>query len=167
MEKILLTSADYIKNHTALNFNTFDKMVMPAIERAQDINLSEAIGDNLVKSIQTKIKDNTLQNYEEYKTLLNEYVQPYLCYQVVSNIILELGNSIGNSGIDIITDEHKSDIGFENKRQLSDYWQKQADAYCGKMIAFLQQSQIKEYCCKKNSSATTTIFLGGARGKRL
>ena len=74
---ILLTSTEYIKAHTALNDNTYDKMIVPALERAQDIDLAECLGECLVSSLKAKVGDGTISDSENilYKVLLDNYIQ--------------------------------------------------------------------------------------------
>lgn len=169
---ILLTSTEYIKAHTALNDNTYDKMLVPALERAQDIDLCGCLGECLVSSLQDKVGTGTIDDSGNtlYKVLLDNYVQPFLCYTVLAAVTLELGQVMGNGGIDTVTDEHRQTLSFDERGQYKDYWLHHADAYRLKMTKFLKNncSGIPEYtaCCKdKDESAACTIWLGGSRGR--
>jgi len=173
---ILLTSTEYIKSHSALNDNTYDKMIVPALERAQDIELCEVLGECLVESLQTMVSGETIDDSENamYKTLLDDYIQPFLTYTVISNITLELGQVMGNGGIDTITDEHRQSLTMEERGQLKDYWKHAADSYRKKMQTFLKNNyssfpELGGCSCNTGahleSAASTSIWLGGARGK--
>lgn len=173
---VLLTSSDYIKAHSGLNDNTYDKMILPALERSQDIGLTEILGECLVESLKEKVtsQDIELPANALYKVLLDNYVQPYLTYSVLANITLELGQVIGNGGVDTITDEHRASLTMDERGQLKDYWQHHADAYCNKMQKFLKNNrtgfpELAGCSCEDgatlNSSASCGIWLGGARGK--
>lgn len=175
---VLLTSSDYIKNHSGLHDNTYDKMVLPALERAQDIDLTEILGECLVSSLQAKVADQSIEQPQNalYKVLLDNYVQPFLTYTTLSNIVIELGQVMGNGGIDYLTDEHRTSLSFDERGQLKDYWKHHADAYCGKMQKFLKNNrtafpELQACACGEgatlNSSASTGVWLGGARGKVL
>lgn len=175
---VLLTSSEYIKAHSSLNDNTYDKFILPALERAQDLDLCECLGECLVKSLQTKVGEGTIGQPENgnYKTLLDDFVQPFLTYTTLSNIVLELGQVMGNGGIDVLTDEHRTSLTFDERGQMKDYWKHHADAYKLKMQNWLKAnySQFPELgnCGCYNgsnlrSAASTTIWLGGARGKIL
>lgn len=176
MTTILLTSTEYIKSHSGLNDNTYDKMIIPALERSQDIELSEVLGDCLVKSLQEKVNDGTISANANvaYKELLDKYVQPFLCYTTLANITLEIGQVIGNGGINTLSDEHRQTISFEERGQYKDYWKHHADGYRLKMQVFLKQncSAFPELsgccpCAELDSAASTSIWLGGLRGKKL
>ena len=169
---VLLTSSDYIKSHSGLNDNTYDKMIVPALERAQDISLEEALGKCLVTALKNKVSDGSIATPENilYKTLLDDYVQPFLTYTVLANITLELGQVMGNGGIDFLTDDHRTSLSFDERGQYKDYWLHCADAYKVKMMNFLKENcnALPEFqsCCKKDEgiSAACSIFLGGKGG---
>ncbi len=175
---ILLTSTAYIKAHTALNDNTYDKMIVPALERAQDLDLVECLGECLVHSLQGKVEDGSINDPAQtlYKVLLDNYVQPFLAYTAVSNIVLEIGQVMGNGGVDTLTDEHRQSLTFDERGQLKDYWKHHADSYRMRMQNFLKNNrggfpELNAGCtpCGINgnldSAASTTVWLGGARGK--
>lgn len=179
MGKTLLTSAGYVKSHTGLNDNTYDKMLLPAIERGQDIELRETLGGCMVESLQAKVADGTISDATNalYKTLLDNYIQPFLSYVVMANIVLEVGVVMGNGGVDTITDEHRNSLSIEDRGQIKDYWTKHADSYKRLMQEFCKKNKSSfpelEGCgwCNEganlNSSASTGIWLGGVRGKRV
>ena len=169
---VLLTSSDYIKAHSGLNDNTYDKMVLPALERAQDISLTEAIGECLVNTLQSKIADSSIELPENalYKILLDNYIQPFLTYTVLANITLELGQVMGNGGIDYLTDEHRQTLSFDERSQYKDYWLHNAEAYKLKMLKFLRNNRnaFPEFgaCCKEEDfSESCGVWLGGHIGK--
>lgn len=174
---ILLTSTQYIKSHSGLNDNTYDKMIIPALERAQDIELCEVLGECMVRSLQDKIETDTIGDAGNvaYKELLDKYVQPFLCYTTLSNITLEIGQVMGNAGINTISDEHRQTLSFEERGQMKDYWKHHADGYRLKMQVFLKDNlsafpELKGCCpggAELDSAASTSIWLGGLRGKKI
>ena len=50
----LLISVDTIKTNTNISDNLEDKVLYPAIQRAQDIELQSVIGTDLYRALQTK-----------------------------------------------------------------------------------------------------------------
>lgn len=174
---ILLTSTAYVKSHSGLNDNTYDKMIVPALERAQDIDLAETLGECMVESLQAKVSDNSINAPENilYKVLMDNYIQPFLTYTAVSNIVLEIGQVMGNGGVDTLTDEHRQSLSLDERGQLKDYWRHHADSYRRKMQNFCKNNRAAfpelagcGWCgdgANLNSAASTGIWLGGARGK--
>ena len=160
---ILLTSSDYIKAHSSLNDNTYDKHILPALERAQDLDLC-------------KVEDGSIEDAANgiYKILLDRYVQPFLTYTTLSNIVIELGQVMGNGGVDVLTDEHRTSLSFDERGQMKDYWKHHADAYRLKMQNWIKENrthfpELGGCSCQGGgdlrSAASTSIWLGGARGK--
>lgn len=176
---ILLTSTAYIKSHSGLNDNTYDKMIVPALERAQDIDLTEALGLCLVESLQGKVGDGSIDAAENalYKVLLDNYVQPFLTYTVLANITLELGQVMGNGGVDTVSDEHRQSLSLDERGQIRDYWSHHADAYRLRMAKWVRNNRGAfpelEGCtpCGEGpnleSAAGPSLWLGGPRGKLL
>ena len=170
---ILLTSTEYIKAHSGLNDNTYDKMLNPAIVRAQDLDLTEALGDCLVAALQDKVSSGDINLAENalYKVLLDNYVQPFLTYTALGNITLEIGQVMGNGGIDFLTDDHRTSLSFDERSQVKDYWLHHADAYKLRMLKFLRNnsSAFPEWtaCCKSKDdlSSACSVWFGGTRGK--
>lgn len=174
---ILLTSTQYIKAHSGLNDNTYDKMIVPALTRAQDLDLTECLGECLVASLQDKVDTGAINESGNtlYKVLLDNYVQPFLTYTVLGNITLEIGQVIGNGGIDTVTDEHRQSLSFDERGQIKDYWLHHADAYRKRMQNFLKNNRTAfpelsgcgscEDGANLQSAAGSSIWLGGARGK--
>lgn len=179
MGKILLSSAEYVKSQTSLNDNTYDKMLKPALERGQDLDLTECLGECMVQSLQTKVADGTISTPENtlYKELLDNYIQPFLAYTTMSNVVIEIGAVMGNGGVDTITDDHRTTLNLADRNLVKDYWLRFADSYKRKMQEFCKKNkesfpELKGcgWCWESahlNSSASTSIWLGGARGKRI
>ena len=84
---ILLTSEAYIRSQTPLDDNITGKLLLPAIKLAQDIELTEALGEKLVDSIKVKVDEDTIGDTANtlYSVLLEDYIQPFLCYQALGN----------------------------------------------------------------------------------
>ena len=85
---VLLISEDYLKTESFLDDNVSGKYLLTAIKMAQDIELQSIIGTNLLHSIQKKVFDNVidLEDNKRYKDLLDNYIQPFLLYQVLQSL---------------------------------------------------------------------------------
>ena len=104
MTDILLISEDYIKTNSGLNDNVFGSYLTPAIREAQVMRLQSVIGTNLYKSILSQIDTDTLQ--PQYKTLLDDYIQVFLMYQTISDLVPIIGVKLTNLGVVVSNDEH-------------------------------------------------------------
>lgn len=172
MTKILLISEDYVKTESALNDNVWGKFLMPSIREAQDINLSQIIGENLLNEVYYRVEHNQISG--DYKTLLEDYIQPYLLYQVQSNIVPNLNVKMANLGTVVATDEHivtlsKSDIDnfMTNIQYKADWYARRLQEY---LLANLEVFGLEDCDCNRikanlDSAASTGIWLGGYRSR--
>lgn len=175
MDKVLLCSESYIKTNSALNDNIFGKFLTPAIREAQEINLRIYLGECLYKTILGMVADGsiTASANEVYKALLDDYIQPYLLYQVQANIIPTINVKLGNIGSVISNDEHISTLSQGNIDLVQSDFQHKADFYAQRMLNFIlnhsNEFNLDECACRElkahlDSSASTTIWLGGYQG---
>lgn len=176
MNKVLLCSEDYIKSNSALNDNLFGKYLTPVIREAQELNLQIYLGECLYERIIGMVADGsiTASTNEAYKALLDDYVQPYLLYQVQANIIPTINVKLGNIGSVISNDEHISTLSQANIDLVQSDFQHKADFYAQRMLNFIlnhsSEFNLNECACKElkahlNSAASTTIWLGGLSGQ--
>lgn len=135
MTNILLISEDKIKTESALNDNLFGKYLMPAIREAQDINLSQIIGENLLNEVYYRVEHNQISG--DYKTLLEDYIQPYLLYQVQANIVPTLNVKLANIGTVLTQDEHIVNLSKTDVDNLKQNIQYRADFYARRLQEYL------------------------------
>lgn len=175
MTNVLLISEDYIKTNSGLNNNIWGSYLAPAIVEAQDMKLQAILGTNLYQSILKQIDEDRLGiNYQE---LIEEYIQRYLMYQTISEIIPLLSVKIANFGVVLSNDEHLVNINAEEKELLRNHYENKADFYGRRLQEYLLENyskfpELKEGDCnriKENlySSSSTGLFLGGYRGRIL
>ena len=176
MNKILLVSEDFVKTNSALNDNLWGKFLLPAIREAQDINLQTYLGECLYKTILRMVQDGsiTASTNESYKALLDDYVQPYLLYQVQANIIPTINVKLGNIGSVVSNDEHIATLSQANIDLVQRDFQLKADFYAQRMLNFTlnhsSEFNLDECACKElnahlNSAASTGLWLGGLSGQ--
>ena len=121
--KTFLISEDYIKSESTIDNNVSGKYIQQAIKLAQDIALQEIIGTKLYNYIQDNI--DTLES--PYIELVEEYIQPYLLYKVLSEIIIPITYKISNFGLVNTNDENESVS--EQVDKLKTYYDNKANVY--------------------------------------
>ena len=173
MTDILLIGEDYIKTHSGLNDNIWGNYLTPSIREAQDIKLQSILGTNLYKSILKQIDEDRL--CIKYQELIEEYIQVYLMYQTITELIPLLSVKIANFGITLSNDEHLVNINAEEKELLRNHYENKADFYGRRLQEYLLENyskfpELKEGDCnriKENlySSSSTGLWLGGLRSK--
>ena len=174
---ILLISEDYVKTNSALSDNYFGKWLSPAIVEAQDMGLQMIIGSCLYEKLLGLVADETIKDVENaaYKGLLDDYIQQYLLYKVLSNSVLYMNVKLANLGSHLSNDEHVINLTQGETDLLQNDFQNKANFYQRRLQNYLKAncSTYPELSCcscdgiKPNlySSESEGIFLGGRMGK--
>jgi hypothetical protein len=175
MNKILLISEDYVKTNSALNDNVWGKFLLPAIREAQDINLQIYLGECLYKTILGMVGNGsiTASTNEAYKALLDDYIQPFLLYQIQANIVPILNVKMANIGTVVSKDDYINTLSQGNIDLVQSDFQHKADFYAQRMLDFMlnhvSEFNLDECACRQlhahlNSAASCGIWTGGPRG---
>lgn len=179
MTDILLISEDTIKTCSNLNDNIWGKSLAPAIVVAQDIHLQKYLGSCLYKKILELVDTDEIEREENihYKMLLDNYITDFLIYQTIANLIPEISTKIVNLGVVYSQDEHITNLSQGERDLVVSHYQNIADSYAKYMQMYLKgnRDKFKELdcdCCDGieptlDSSASTGLWLGGLRSKRL
>lgn len=173
INNVLLVSEDFIKTNSNLSDNVFGKFLLPAIREAQHIRLQGVIGTRLYESILIKVRDNQLT--EQYKELVDDYIQWFLLYQVMSDIIDILDIKMVNLGTVRNRDEYVDNISDGERVRLKHNYEYKADWYCRQMQQYLlnnrqQFEELDDCACNTmqsnlDSAASTGLWLGGYRSR--
>ena len=178
MEKILLVSANFIKNVTNIDDNMPGKLIEPAIYEAQAEGLRGVLGDALVDRLEELVRTDEIdqEGFEMYKTLLTK-CQYYLAYTALSNICMLTAVKVSPAGLEQVSDEHMEPLDMDDSFRLQSFYQKKADYLCHQLQNYVLNNkkaypELKECDCrmmKANlfSAATTGLWLGGVRGKTI
>ena len=179
MTNILLISEDYIKTNSNLNDNVWGDYLLPAIREAEDIGLQSILGSCLYNRILSLVDDGSIADSgnTQYKILLDEYIQEYLLYQVLTDLIPIIGTKLANLGTVISNDEHVVNLTEGERGRLTNHYQYRADFYCRRLQDFLlnnrgSYAELKECDCERikanlKTAASTGIWLGGYRGRKV
>lgn len=99
--RVQLVSETTLKKLTLINDNVDVCYIAPAIEKAQDMGLQPLIGTCLFEKLCKLVESGQIGSADNlvYKTLLDDYVTPYLCQRVMADIQVPLFAKIRNAGI--------------------------------------------------------------------
>lgn len=144
MEKVLLISETTLKTYTMINDNIDSKYILPAIQITQDCDLDTIIGPVLNNKLQSLVRDGSITEAvnEHYKKLLDNYITPYLCWQVMSAVQININYKLTNSGTIVNQDERKTSLDYTNARALQSQYEHYAQSYGAKL---------RDYLCKNAS----------------
>lgn len=179
---VLLISEDYIKSNSSLDNNISGKYLQSAIFIAQDIALQSTIGTKLLESLQKKCIDteDNIDNEEniKYKELLDYYIQPFLLYQALSDIIIPITYKLSNFGV-MRTDDEKDIVAEPSQvNLLKKYYQDKADFFKNRLQDWVityyndfpelySYKPLKDLYPNLYSSSSCSLWLGGVRSKGL
>ena len=180
MNNVLLISEYLIKSLTNINENLSGNYLLPAISLAQDIDVEETIGTQLLNKLKELIYNNEikLSENEKYKYLLDKYIQPFLCYATIAHLTVPVSFKIANAGILRTDDEKMTNISSNEVDKVKNYYKHIADTYKYRLQKYLianygDYAELQTYKSiadlKTNlySSASCNINLGGMRGKTI
>lgn len=142
MNKVLLISEETLKTYSLVNDNIDGKYLLPAIQTAQDIDLETLIGKALLDKLCKLVETGEIVNNSKYRTLLDDYITPYLVWQVMSNLQLGINYKLSNSGVITNDDERKSRLDYRNNQLLQEQYKHYADSYAIKL---------KDYLCNNSN----------------
>lgn len=177
MEKILLVSANFIKNVTNIDDNMPGKLIEPAIYEAQAEGLRTVLGDALVDRLEDLVRTDKIdqEGYEMYKALLTK-CQYYLTYTAMANICMLTAVKVSPAGLEQVSDEHMEPLDMDDSFRLQSFYQKKADYLCHQLQNYVLNNkeaypELRECDCrmmKSNlfSAATTGLWLGGVRNRK-
>jgi hypothetical protein len=158
MSKVFMISTERLKTNTAINKNVDDAELRSAIIISQDISLTEALGTNLFNKMEDLIEsgDIDLSGNSEYKTLLIDYIQPYLTQQAyyfsLDNFIMKFMNV----GLQAPFTEQSGGIDVSLYKMMKNNAKNTAEFY---------QSRLRQYLCDKGGNVfpeyTENVVDGG------
>lgn len=128
MNNIFLISEDYIKSNSNLDNNMSGKYLQTAIKLSQDIELQSVIGTKLLEKIQQLVIDGFPEN-SRYKELLDDYIQPFLLYNVLSEVTIQISFKLSNFGVVRTDDEKDLATDLNNVNLIKKYYRNKADFF--------------------------------------
>ena len=170
---IMLVSPNTVKAGSYITNDVSDEIIGSSIREVQDIHLQSIVGSNLLNALQTLVY-NKMKNLEDtidddkneaYKTLLDDYVTPYMVNKVQAAICLPITFKIRNMGV-----IQNSDTNV-NKSYLSDIYAVQrrfntmADRYATFLSMFLCE-RFSDFPELKETSCGCGAFVPAQVGKR-
>lgn len=175
---VLLVGEDYIKSNSPISNNLDDKYLLPSIAHAQRSQLEETIGTQLLKKLQELVGTSTIddEGNEHYKILLDDYIQDYLMYLAIADVVVSTSFKISNFGLNRTDDEKVYSASYSEVMQLKSYLLDKANFCRFRLQRFLiaNYEQFRELWIWRSiadlranlySSNGCGVVLGGARGK--
>ena len=144
MNTTLLISEKTLKSMGVINDNVGSEYILPAITLAQEVNLQQLIGTKLLKKLCLLVKNGSIVTVTDYKTLLDEYVTPYLLWSTTSEIQIPLSLKTTNSGSIQTNDSNRTAVQRKDVNYMADYYANKAK-YFGKLLTDFLNTNMNKY----------------------
>ena len=174
--EILLTSEAFVKEASSISDNIANKYLRPSIREAQDVQFRGIVGDTLLAKLKALVDDGSIHqgSNAHYKALLDR-AQYFIAYVAIVELTHKVDYKIANAGVVKTPDEKVETAQQPDLSEVREYYQAKADSACLDLQNFILNN-IADYpelgdgdyhrvYANLYSSATSGIFLGGARGK--
>ena len=148
MSKCYLISEKTLKENSVINNNVDGMYVLPAIEYSQDAGLQPLIGTKLYNRLMDMVEDGTIENNDDYKYLLDEYITPFLLNKVTAEIQIPLAFKLRNQGVIQQTGENTYVPSLKDMQYVTQNYENKANFYGNRLSDFLRANRSKypEYC---------------------
>lgn len=138
----LITNKDIAK-YTPINGNVDISKYAHIIREIQMFNLEPRLGTKLYKKIEQGFVNKDLQG--DYKVLYENFIIPFLCYDLTSEFILTHSFSIGNGGIFKHNPENGIAVDKNEVDYLANKYKLKVENVLDRMLHFLCKANISEY----------------------
>jgi hypothetical protein len=149
MAKILLISEQKLKSFTSINKNVDMDLIRAEILVSQDIYLQQVLGTKFLNHLYSKVNSTGNTFNSDEKTLVDEYIAPFLIQQSYATLIPSLWARTLNRGIMTGDAESASSIDVETMKYLKSIQQQKSDFYKQRLVDYLTcglgQNKFPEY----------------------
>jgi len=163
-QKVLFITTRDLKRYSVLNGNIDPNKLMYHIEIAQDTEVQNYLGTKLLEKVQDLIKNNAIDNpaNEDYKELLETYIQPMTIYWALVSYMPFAAYTIANGGVFKHTSENSVTVDKSEVDYLANKYRDIAQFYTNNFIDFMiyNESKYPEY--NQNVDDDTYPDQGGA-----
>ena len=151
---VLLISETKLKAFTNINKNVDMYVLKAEVQIAQDIDLQTILGTLFYQHLlnQVSATGNTFSNDE--KTLVDDYVQPYLIQTAYFNAIPQIMYRTMNNGITSGTMENASAVDIETMKYLRSIQKQRADFYSQRLLDYLLMGRGQNKFPQYNTAST-------------
>lgn len=145
IKNTMLVSPDDVKGATYTNYNVDDALVGPTIREAQEIHLQSIIGSNLFYRLQALVFNQIMGNTDaiddeenaEYKTLLDEYIQPYLVNKAQALLCVPASFKLRNLGVTKTSDDNIQQVTLKEVMAVQRRFNEMAAKYATYLSKYL------------------------------
>jgi len=132
---IMFISEEKVKSYTSIDLNLSSEVLKPQMYNAQEIYLSEILGQSFYQDLQTKYAASSLSTAESY--LINYYLGPMLCNYTLYFALPYIKYRIDNTGILSGSSENADEAALKEIQWLQRQALNVAENYTKRTIEYL------------------------------
>jgi hypothetical protein len=144
--KVLLVSEKKIKDQSLIQLNVESKVLGRTILDSQNIYLRPILGETLFDSVLDEVyktsTDDTHTMDSNIKTLLEDYIQPYLIHAVMQDVVINLHYKITNKGVLQFNDTQATSIQSGDVEYFKNYLDNRTSSYKAVLINYLNENKL-------------------------
>lgn len=146
MSRVLFVSTTYVKQKSFIGGQVDPDDMIHCIESAQDMQIQNYLGTELYEKFQSIVSDGTISDAgnEDYKFLMDKYIQPMLCWFSQVEYIPYAAYKLGRKGIYKAVPEGAESITSEEIANLTNRASIKANFYTERFLNYM--------CTNGNSS---------------
>lgn len=137
---VLLVSSETLRGFSLLDNNLSTEYITPLVVVSQDITLSQRFGKALIDRCKLEIFNKNLNNTpisSEILTLLNDYIEKIIIWDVASRIQIPIRGKIRNIGITVDSDTNSNPVDFSEIKYNKEYYEGIAVNYMNSMQLYI------------------------------
>lgn len=136
--RVLFIDEDYLKLVTPINENVDPKMLISAIQVAQDKHMLQILGSGIYAEMKDQITTNTLSVLN--RSILIDYCQPIVAWFAICEALPNISIRIQNKGLEIKNSENSNAADVEELIFLMQNYESTAKFYARQLIAYLRRN---------------------------
>ncbi len=150
----------YLKQVTALNDNVDDKLIMEAIQTAQDMYILPILGSTYMEEMLQQISGNTVNQLNQY--VINSFIRPCLAAATMIHLLPFTWIQFKNKGPVKQHSDYSSEVGLSEVSFIMEKYREKAAFYAQRLTNWLLDNNqlIPEWLNPQlnNSSSGADLF---------
>jgi len=134
-QNVLLINVAAIKARTGVHLNNDEKLIVPEIKAAQDVEIVSALGTRLFERLQAGIREDNLT--EKERTLLDDYITDALVYFTLSALPVATSFQFFTKGMLRNSNENSDMPSMSDLVELSKWYSNRGKYYRQRLIRYI------------------------------
>lgn len=143
MKKILLISVKEVKENTIVESNLDEKLLINSINEVQDLELQPVVGKATLNRLKSEVEQTIITSGYTLsatdKTLIDEYLKPFLIYGTLVNSFLPIHYKFTNKGMMKRTDVQASGVDTKELELMRSHYTGKFENYKKRLIDYLKE----------------------------